>query len=60
MLYSYFLKGAITLKKVGLGIALLLFAVLLKLCTTGTDAFALFLGLIGLIISFLGSLGEKE
>jgi hypothetical protein len=54
------LKGDPALKKVGLGIALLLFAILLKLCSSGMDSFALFLGLTGLIISFLGSIGKTE
>jgi hypothetical protein len=54
------LKGDTILKKVGLGIALLLFAILLKLCSSGIDSFVLFLGLIGLVISFLGSLGKTE
>lgn len=54
------LKGDSKLKKVGLGIALLLFAILLKLCSSGMDTVALFLGLIGLIISLLGSIGKPE
>lgn len=55
-----FLEGDTTLKKVGLGIALILFAILLKLCSLGTDSLALFLGFMGLVISFLGSLGKTE
>ncbi len=42
------------MRKIGLGIAIILFAILLKLCSSGTDTFALLLGLIGLIIAILG------
>ena len=48
------------MKKVGLGIALVLFAILFKLCSSGMDLIALFLGLLGLVISFYGSLGKVE
>ncbi len=42
------------MRKIGLGIAIILFAILLKLCSSGLDAFALLLGLIGLIIAISG------
>jgi hypothetical protein len=53
-------KGDLKLKKIGLGIALILFAILLKLCSSGMDTFALLLGLIGLIISLLGIADKSQ
>jgi hypothetical protein len=42
------------MKKIGLGIAIILFAILFKICSSGVDSLALILGLIGLIIAILG------
>lgn len=49
-----------TMKKIGLGIAIILFAILIKLCIYEATSFALLLGLIGLIITLLGSVGPSE
>ncbi|MDF2586947.1 MAG: hypothetical protein K0S41_788 [Anaerocolumna sp.] len=43
-----------------LGIAIILFAILFKLCSSGLDTFALLLGLLGLGISISASLNKKE
>ena len=48
------------MKKVALGIAMILFGILLKLCSVGSDTLVLLLGLSGLIISFLASIGPSE
>jgi hypothetical protein len=44
------------MKKIGFGISVLLFALLLRVCSSGTEAITLSLGVVGLLFSFLGFL----
>ncbi|HIV68509.1 MAG TPA: hypothetical protein IAA32_06550 [Candidatus Butyricicoccus stercorigallinarum] len=44
------------MKKIGLGIAILLFAVVLALCSSGMELLATGIGLVGLIFSVIGFL----
>lgn len=43
------------MKKIGLGIAIILFAILLELCSTGMEIITLAIGLTGLIVAIMGS-----
>jgi hypothetical protein len=54
------LKGDDAMKKLGLGIAILLFAILFKLCSAGLDAFAFFIGLVGLYFAVYGGLSKSD
>ncbi len=40
------------MERIGKGIAVLLFAILLQLCSTGMELFAVVIGIIGLIFAF--------
>ncbi len=42
------------MKKIGLGISILLFAILFFQCSYGLDASALVMGLVGLVFSIIG------
>ena len=42
------------MKKIGLGIALILFAILLRLCSSGLELEVLVLGIVGLGLSIVG------
>lgn len=48
------------LKKMGTGISLLLFAILLQLCSIGLEMLTLGIGIVGLIISFLEAQNSKK
>lgn len=43
-----------------MGISLLLFAILLQLCSTGLEIVTLAIGIVGLIIFFIGAMGSKQ
>ncbi len=47
------------MKKIGLGISILLFAVVFYLCSDGLEKAALMIGLVGLVFSMIGYF-EKE
>lgn len=42
------------MKKIGLGIAILLFAVVIFLCSSGMELLAVGIGVVGLIFSIIG------
>jgi len=42
------------MKKIGLGIALILFAILLRFCSSGLEFVVLVLGVVGLVFSMVG------
>ena len=42
------------MKKIGLGIAILLFAILLSLCSAGMELLTLVIGVVGLFFSIIG------
>lgn len=42
------------MKRLGIGIAILLFGILLQLCSTGMELLTLAIGIVGLIISLTG------
>jgi hypothetical protein len=48
------------MKKIGLGIGILLFAMLLKLCSSGIDAVALIAGFIGLGFAVAGFMDKSN
>ena len=48
------------MKKMILGIAVLLFAILFRLCSTGLENAALVIGIVGLIIVITGILDKSE
>lgn len=48
------------MKKIGLGIAVLLFAIVLALCSAGIEWVVLCVGMIGLILSVLGCLEKAN
>lgn len=51
------IKGRLfVMKKIGFGISMLLFALLLRLCSFGMDSITLSLGVVGFLFSFLGFL----
>lgn len=47
------------MKKIGLGIAILLFAILLSICSSGMEIFAIGIGSVGLIFSIMGFTESK-
>ena len=47
------------MKKIGLGIAILLFAILFSICSTGMEIFTLGIGVLGLIVSIIGFMEHK-
>lgn len=48
------------MKKIGLGIAILLFAIVLSLCSSGMGWVVLGIGVIGLIFSVMGFLDNRK
>jgi hypothetical protein len=48
------------MKKLSFGIGILLFAILLKLCSSGMDNVALIIGLIGLCFLIIGYLDNSK
>ena len=47
-------KGGFTMKKIGLGIAILLFAIIISLCSSGMGLLVIGIGIVGLIFSIIG------
>ena len=45
------------MKKIGLGIAILLFAIVISLCSSGMELLSI--GIVGLIFSIIGFMGRK-
>ena len=53
--------GGLDMKKIMLGIALILFAILFQLCSSGMGWCALFVGLIGILLALCGCItGENN
>ena len=52
-------KGGGIMKKIALGIAILLFAIVIALCSSGLELFAIGIGVVGLIFSFIGFMEHK-
>ena len=48
------------MKKIGLGIAILLFAIIISLCSSGTGLLVIGIGIVGLIFSIIGFMERKE
>ena len=48
------------MKKIGLGIAILLFAILFKLCSSGLDLVVLAIGIVGIAFAIFGSLDKTN
>ena len=42
------------MKKIGLGIAILLFAIVISLCSSGIELLSIGIGIVGLIFSIIG------
>ena len=55
-----FAKEIFEMKKIGLGIAILLFALVFNSCSSGMDLVALGVGVIGLVFSIMGFLDKKN
>ena len=47
------------MKKIGLGIAILLFAIILSLCSSGMGLLVIGIGIVGLIFSIIGFIERK-
>lgn len=47
------------MKKIGLGIAILLFAIIISLCSSGTGLLVIGIGIVGLIFSIIGFMERK-
>ena len=47
------------MKKIGLGIAILLFAIIISLCSSGMGLFIIGIGIVGLIFSIIGFMERK-
>ena len=47
------------MKKIGLGIALILFAIMLRPCSSGLELAVLVLGVVGLGFAIVGSMSKK-
>ena len=47
------------MKKIGLGISILLFAIVFSMCSSGMDMVALMIGIVGLVFSVLGFCERK-
>ena len=47
-------KEGFTMKKIGLGIAILLFAIAISLCSSGIELLSIGIGIVGLIFSIIG------
>ena len=52
-------KGGFTMKKIGLGIAILLFAIIISLCSSGMGLLVIGIGIVGLIFSIIGFMERK-
>ena len=52
-------KGGFTMKKIGLGIAILLFAIIISLCSSGMGLLVIGIGIVGLIFSTIGFMERK-
>ncbi len=52
-------RGGVAMKKIGLGIAILLFAIILFLCSSGMEPLVLGIGVAGLIFSIIGFMEHK-
>ena len=52
-------RGGVAMKKIGLGIAILLFAILLSLCSAGMELLTLVIGVVGLFFSIIGFIEHK-
>ena len=50
---------AFTMKKIGLGIAILLFAIIISLCSSGMGLLVIGIGIVGLIFSIIGFMERK-
>ena len=48
------------MKKIGLGIAILLFAIIISLCSSGMGLLVIGIGIVGLIFSIIGFMERKE
>lgn len=48
------------MKKLGTGIAILLFAILLQLCSTGMEFISLPIGIVGLVLVILSDIDFKK
>ena len=48
------------MKKIGLGIAILLFAIVITLCSSGMELLSIGIGIVGLIFSIIGFMERKE
>lgn len=53
-------KENFEMKKIGLGIAILLFALVFSCCSSGMEWATLIIGIIGLIFSVIGFLDKKS
>ncbi len=47
------------MKKIGLGIAILLFAIIITLCSSGMELLSIGIGIAGLIFSIIGFMERK-
>ena len=47
------------MKKIGLGIAILLFAIIISLCSSGMGLLVIGIGIVGLIFSIIGFIERK-
>ena len=47
------------MKKIGLGIAILLFAIIVSLCSSGMGLLVIGIGIVGLIFSIVGFMERK-
>jgi hypothetical protein len=46
------------MKKIGLGICILLFAILFQLCSSGMDLVSLIIGVIGIVFAIIGNIAH--
>ena len=51
--------GDVSMKKFGLGIAILLFAIIISLCSSGMGLLVIGIGIVGLIFSIIGFIENK-
>ena len=56
---SEFVKEDFTMKKIGLGIAILLFAIIISLCSSEMGLLVIGIGIVGLIFSIIGFIERK-
>lgn len=56
---SEFCEGEVSMKKIGLGIAILLFAIIISLCSSGMGLLVIGIGIVGLIFSIIGFIENK-